>query len=90
LLLLGLLVVVADFTSTLLLLLLLLLLAAGDGDDPLFDCKLLEGGEWPLPLLESLPGGVKFCGFRLLRICFSWSLKKGQSSFTSLHMCRAK
>ena len=29
------------------------------------DCRLLDGGEWPLPLLESLPGGVKFCGFRL-------------------------
>lgn len=30
-----------------------------------FECKLLDGGEWPLPLLESLTGGVKFCGFRL-------------------------
>ena len=29
------------------------------------ECKLLDGGEWPLPLLESLTGGVKFCGFRL-------------------------
>lgn len=32
--------------------------------DP-FECNVLDGGEWPLPLLESLTGGVKFCGFRL-------------------------
>lgn len=43
-----------------------------DDDDPIIgepfeECKLLllDGGEWPLPLLESLTGGVKFCGFRL-------------------------
>lgn len=39
-----------------------------DEEDPTgepFECKLLDGGEWPLPLLESLTGGVKFCGFRL-------------------------
>lgn len=39
-----------------------------DKEDPIgdpFECKLLDGGEWPLPLLESLTGGVKFCGFRL-------------------------
>jgi hypothetical protein len=32
-----------------------------------FECKLLDGGECPLPLLESLTDGVKFCGFRLQR-----------------------
>jgi len=39
-----------------------------DDDEPTgepFECKLLDGGECPLPLLESLTGGVKFCGFRL-------------------------
>jgi hypothetical protein len=41
-----------------------------DDDEPTgepFECKLLDGGECPLPLLESLTGGVKFCGFRLQR-----------------------
>lgn len=50
-----------------------------DKEDPIgdpFECKLLDGGEWPLPLLESLTGGVKFCGFRLSRQRQSITVRK--------------
>ena len=66
---------------------------ANDDEDPIgepFECKLLDGGECPLPLLESLTGGVKFCGFRLIKKQMKNEIINKSIEFTCLYIGEKK